>query len=78
MTAAQRVAISVGDDPTAAVRAIQEALVLPYAALELAGEDLVEVGEPPPRRRVFPIDLDGEHVGNLVVGVRPGDRISKV
>ncbi len=74
MTAAQRVAISVGDDPTAAVRAIQEALVLPYAALELAGEDLVEVGEPPPRRRVFPIDLDGEHVGNLVVGVRPGDR----
>jgi signal transduction histidine kinase len=74
MTAAQRVAISVGDDPTAAVRAIQEALVLPYAALELAGEDLVEVGGPPPRRRVFPIDLDGEHVGNLVVGVRPGDR----
>ena len=46
LTAAQRVAVSIGDDPTAAIRAIQEGLVLPYVALALAGEDQIEVGTP--------------------------------
>lgn len=73
LAAVQRVAVSIGDDPTAAVRAIQEGLVLPYAALELAGEDRIEVGIPPEHRRVFPIDFDNEHIGDLVVGIRPGD-----
>ena len=73
LTAAQRVAISIGDDPTAAVRAIQEGLVLPYAALALAGEDQIEVGTPTAHLRVFPIDFDDEHIGDLVVGIRPGD-----
>ena len=73
LTAAQRVAVSIGDDPTAAIRAIQEGLVLPYAALALAGEDQIEVGTPTDHRRLFPIDLDNEHIGDLVVGIRPGD-----
>ncbi|GAA3691788.1 hypothetical protein GCM10022204_03880 [Microlunatus aurantiacus] len=73
LTAAQRVAVSIGDDPTVAVRAIQEGLVLPYAALALVGEDDIEVGTPTDRRRVFPIDSDGEHIGQLVVGIRSGD-----
>ena len=73
LTAAQRVAVSIGDDPTAAIRAIQEGLVLPYAALALAGEDRIEVGTPTDHRRIFPIDLNHEHVGDLVVGIRPGD-----
>ncbi len=73
LTAVQRVAVSIGDDPTAAIRAIQEGLVLPYAALALAGEDDIEVGTPTDRRRIFPIDSDDEHVGQLVVGIRPGD-----
>lgn len=73
LAAVQRVAVSIGDDPTAAVRAIQEGLVLPYAALELAGEDRIEVGTPTEHRRVFPIDFDNEHIGDLVVGIRPGD-----
>lgn len=73
LTAAQRVAVSIGDDPTAAVRAIQEGLVLPYAALALAGEDPIEVGTPTDHRRTFPIDFNDEHIGDLVVGIRPGD-----
>jgi len=73
LTAAQRVAVSIGHDPAAAVRAIQESLVLPYAALALAGEDQIEVGTPTDHRRIFPIDYDNEHIGDLVVGIRPGD-----
>jgi signal transduction histidine kinase len=73
LTAAQRVAVSINDDPTAAIRAIQEGLVLPYAALALAGEDPIEVGTPTGSRRVFPVDLNDEHIGDLVVGIRPGD-----
>jgi two-component system NarL family sensor kinase len=73
LTAAQRVEVSIGDDPSVAIRAIQEGLVLPYAALALAGEDDIEVGTPTDRRRIFPIDSDGEHIGQLVVGIRSGD-----
>lgn len=73
LTAAQRVAVSIGDDPTAAVRAIQEGLVLPYAALTLVGEDPIEVGTPTGHHRTFPIDSGEEHIGDLVVGIRPGD-----
>ena len=73
LTAAQRVAVSISDDPTAAVRAIQEGLVLPYAALALAGEAQIEVGTPTDNRRIFPIDFNDEHIGDLVVGIRPGD-----
>jgi two-component system NarL family sensor kinase len=73
LAAAQRVAVSIGDDPSAAVRAIQEGLVLPYAALTLAGEKPIEVGTPTDHRRIFPIDVDDEHIGDLVVGIRPGD-----
>jgi signal transduction histidine kinase len=73
LTAAQRVAVSIGDDPTAAIRAIQEGLVLPYVGLALAGEDQIEVGTPTEHQRIFPIDFDNEHIGDLVVGIRPGD-----
>ena len=73
LTAAQRVAVSINDDPTAAIRAIQEGLVLPYAALALAGEEKIEVGTPTDNRRIFPIDFNDEHIGDLVVGIRPGD-----
>jgi signal transduction histidine kinase len=73
LTAAQQVAVGIGDDPTAAVKAIQQGLVLPYAALALVGEDPVEAGDPTPQRRIFPIDAGAENVGELVVGLRPGD-----
>ncbi|HEU5483643.1 MAG TPA: histidine kinase [Microlunatus sp.] len=73
LTAAQRVAVSIGDDPTAAIRAIQEGLVLPYAALSLSGEDQIEVGTPTDHQRIFGIDFDNQHIGDLIVGVRAGD-----
>ncbi|MEV6491330.1 histidine kinase [Actinoplanes sp. NPDC051633] len=73
LTAAQRVAVSIGDDLNSAIRAIQEGLVLPYAALALAGEDRIEVGTPTDHRRIFSIDFNDEHIGDLVVGIRPGD-----
>jgi signal transduction histidine kinase len=72
-SAAQRVAVSIGEDPTAAIRAIQEGLVLPYAALALAGEEQIEVGTPTDHQRVFPIDFENQHIGDLVVGIRAGD-----
>ena len=47
--------------------------MLPYAGLALAGEDPIEVGTPTDHRRIFPIDFNNEHIGDLVVGIRPGD-----
>ena len=37
------------------------------------GEDKIEVGTRTDHQRVFPIDLDDVHIGDLVVGIRPGD-----
>jgi two-component system NarL family sensor kinase len=73
LAAAARMAVTIGHDPTGAVRAIQESLALPYVALALADEDRIEVGTPTDHRRVLPVDVDGQHVGDLVVGIRPGD-----
>ncbi|MGH3457025.1 sensor histidine kinase [Aeromicrobium sp.] len=74
LSAVQQVAGSVGDDPAAAVRAIQEGLVLPYAALALDGEEPITVGTIQDRVRAFPIDADGGQLGTLTVGVRAGDQ----
>lgn len=73
LTAVQRVAVSISDDPVAAVRAIQAGLVLPYAALTLSGQDQIAFGTPTHLRRSFPIRSGDEDVGELVVGIRPGD-----
>ena len=67
--AASAVAGRIGDDPVLALRAIREALVLPYAALEVDGATAVVSGTATTHTRVF--DLDG--AGRLVVGLRPGD-----
>ena len=65
---------SIGDDPVLALRAIREALVLPYAALTVDDVPVADVrdrGHPHPdlrwswaRRRA---------AGELVVGLRAGD-----
>ncbi|HCB04937.1 MAG TPA: histidine kinase [Nocardioides sp.] len=73
LSAAHRVAVSVGDDPAASVRAIQEGLALPYAVLALDGETPIEAGTPTEHRRTFPIAAGDDHIGDLAVGVRPGD-----
>lgn len=67
--AASAVAVAVGDRPLPALRAIREALALPYAALRVEGEVLAASGHEPTHTRT--LSLDG--LGELVVGLRPGD-----
>jgi signal transduction histidine kinase len=67
--AASAVAGRIGEDPLIALRAIREALVVPYAALVVDGAPLAVSGTETTHTRT--LDLDG--AGELVVGLRPGD-----
>ena len=67
--AASAVVGGIGEDPVVALRAIREALVIPYAALVVDGVRLAVSGAETTHTRSF--DLDG--AGKLVVGLRPGD-----
>jgi two-component system NarL family sensor kinase len=67
--AASTVAGRIGEDPMVALRAIREALVVPYAALLVDGVPLAASGTESTHTRT--LDLDG--AGELVVGLRPGD-----
>jgi signal transduction histidine kinase len=70
LDAASRVASRIGEDPGDALRAIREALVLPYAAIRADGVDVRASGTVTAHTRSFP--LDGADAV-LVVGLRPGD-----
>ncbi len=67
--AASAVADRIGDDPVVALRAIREALIIPYAAVVVDGVPLATSGIATTHTRS--LDLDG--AGELVVGLRPGD-----
>ena len=67
--AASEVAGRIGADPLVALRAIREALVIPYAAVLVGGVPLAVSGTETTHTRT--LDLDG--AGELVVGLRPGD-----
>jgi len=67
--AASAVAGRIGDDPLIALRAIREALVIPYAALLVGGRPVATSGTEITHTRT--LDLEG--AGQLVVGLRPGD-----
>jgi signal transduction histidine kinase len=67
--AASQVVGRIGEDPLPALRAIREALVVPYAALRVDGAPLASSGTETTHTRT--LDLDG--AGELVVGLRPGD-----
>jgi two-component system, NarL family, sensor kinase len=67
--AASAVAGRIGEDPVIALRAIREALVVPYAALFVDGALLTSSGTETTHTRT--LDLDG--AGELVVGMRAGD-----
>ncbi|MGJ9407057.1 sensor histidine kinase [Nesterenkonia aurantiaca] len=71
--AATRVVGHIGDDPVLALRAIREALVLPYAALRLDGKTIAESGAEVTHTRTLPLALGADRTGELAVGVRPGD-----
>lgn len=71
--AASHVVDHIGDDPVLALRAIREALVLPYAALRVDGSQLASSGVPVTQTRTLPLALGGDAVGELEVGLRAGD-----
>ena len=71
--AATRVVGHIGDDPVLALRAIREALVLPYAALRLDGKTVAESGAEVTHTRTLPLALGPDRSGELAVGLRPGD-----
>ncbi len=73
LTAATAVADRIGDDPVLALRAIREALVLPYASVSADGVELARSGTAVTDVRRFPLSLGGSSAGELVVGLRPGD-----
>ena len=73
LDAASHVADHIGDDPVLALRAIREALVLPYAGLRVDGAELATSGVPVTHTRTLPLALGGNAVGELEVGLRAGD-----
>ena len=73
LDAATRVADRIGDDPVLALRAIREALLLPYASLWADGAELAASGTVVTHTRRLPLSLEGDAVGEMVVGLRVGD-----
>jgi two-component system NarL family sensor kinase len=73
LSAAGSLAGDIGDDPADALDALRSALVLPYAALAVEGAPLTESGLATDHTASLPLNLKGEHVGELVVGLRAGD-----
>ena len=73
LDAAARVVGRVGDDPVLALRAIREALVLPYASLSSEGVELASSGTAVTHVRRLTLQLGDDEVGEIVVGLRPGD-----
>jgi len=73
LDAAAQVVGRVGDDPVLALRAIREALVLPYASLSSGGVELASSGTAVTHVRRLTLQLGDDEVGEIVVGLRPGD-----
>jgi signal transduction histidine kinase len=73
LEAATHVVDSIGDDPVLALRAIREALVLPYASLRAEGRTLATSGTEVTHTRTLPLQLGADTVGEIVVGLRAGD-----
>ena len=63
-----------GTDRALVLDAVREALRLPYAALTTPDAVVVESGEPAAHRHVVKLRLGGATVGELVVGMRAGER----
>ena len=73
LQAATRVVDRIGDDPVLALRAIREALVLPYASLRAEGQALATSGTEVTHTRTLPLRLGEDAVGEVVVGLRAGE-----
>ena len=73
LDAATDVVGHIGDDPVLALRAIREALVLPYASIVVDGEPVATSGTAVTYTRSLPLELGDDSQAELVVGLRPGD-----
>ncbi|KRC64828.1 hypothetical protein ASE12_08630 [Aeromicrobium sp. Root236] len=73
LQAATTVVDRIGDDPVLALRAIREALVLPYACLRAEGQILATSGTEVTHTRTLPLRLGDDAVGEIVVGLRAGE-----
>ena len=73
LIAASQVGESIADDPVLALRAIREALALPYAALISSGKQIASSGTPVTNTRTIPLRLGKDAVGEIVVGLRAGE-----
>ncbi len=62
------------DDMTGVLDGAREALRLPFAALRRDGRELAASGQPPPVLHTVPLVFRGERAGELIVGVRSGER----
>ncbi|MFC4040259.1 sensor histidine kinase [Dactylosporangium siamense] len=62
------------DDLTGVLDGIRDALRLPFAALRRDGRELAAAGQPPASLHTVPLTFHGARVGELLVGVRSGDR----
>lgn len=54
--------------------AVAGSLRLPFVALRVDGRELVAVGSPPEALHAIPLTNAGQHLGELVVGLRSGQR----
>jgi signal transduction histidine kinase len=63
-----------GDDLAGVLDAVRDVLRVPFAALRDADAELAATGRPPDTLHTVPLRYRGDHVGDLVVGVRAGER----
>jgi len=73
LEAASRVGESIADDPVHALRALREALLLPYAALVREDQVVASSGTATTETSRMSLRLGGREVGSLLVALRPGE-----
>jgi two-component system, NarL family, sensor kinase len=73
ITAVTHVGQRLGDEPILALRALREALVLPYAQLSQDSHVVAVSGKPITATRDLPLTVGALEVGVLTVGLRPGE-----
>lgn len=73
LVAASQVGESIADDPVLALRAIREALSLPFAVLTSSGKQIASSGTPVTNTRAIALRLGEDAVGEIVIGLRAGE-----
>lgn len=64
----------IGNDLADALDAVREALVLPFARLDVAGRPAITSGIEVPHVTSFPLDIGPDRAATLFIGMRPGER----